>query len=55
MTAIPASLPDPDAEFYTTYEAGRLMRVRTRTVQDWVADGRLPQDQFIRALLAGAR
>ena len=48
MTAIPASLPDPKAEFYTTYEAGRLMRVRTRTVQDWVADGRLPQDQFIR-------
>ena len=48
MTAIPASLPDPDEEFYTTYEAGRLLRVRTRTVQDWVADGRFPQEQLIR-------
>ena len=48
MTAVPASLPDPDEEFYTTYEAGLLLRVMTRTVERWVADGRLPREQFIR-------
>ena len=48
MTAIPASLPDLDAEFYTTHETGLLLRVMTRTVERWVADGRLPQEQFIR-------
>ena len=48
MTAIPASLPDPHEDFYTTYEAGLLLRVMTRTVERWVADGRLPQEQFIR-------
>jgi hypothetical protein len=69
MTAIPASLPDPDAEFYTTYETGLLLRVMRRTVDHWVSAGRIPDDQFIRtpggririrgefirALLAGAR
>jgi hypothetical protein len=48
MTAIPASLPDPGEEFYTTYETGLLPRVMTRTVEDWVSSGRIPQDQFIR-------
>ena len=30
MTAIPASLPDPDEEFYTTHETGLLLRVMRR-------------------------
>jgi len=48
MTAIPASLPDLDAEFYTTHETGLLLRVMTRTVGDWVSAGRIPDDQVIR-------
>jgi hypothetical protein len=48
MTAIPASMPDPDEEFYTTYETGLLLHVITRTVERWISSGRIPQEQFIR-------
>jgi hypothetical protein len=48
MTAIPASLPDPDEEFYTTYETGLLLRERRRAVGRWVSSGHIPQDQVIR-------
>jgi len=48
MTATPASLPDLNADLYTTREVGLLLRVTTKTVERWDQDGRLPRDQVIR-------
>ena len=50
MTAIPASLPDPDAEFYTPKEVGALFHVDPYTVSRWDRTGKFPEDQVTRTL-----